>query len=628
MTDFDDVFGLLDMGAKLEQEIVSIDTWANSHLYNTHWAKALYPYWKDQMKIFFEGNYDEIIVTGGLGSGKSIFGSQVLLRYLYELACHDFPATLCGLAKTSRLFFGYLSVTINQAKISGFEDFVRMIDGNEWFTKNCSRDSEINSMVRLPKKAMMVVPGSDAIHVIGTNLLTCTLDETNFYRRGGQASSGDIEKATSIYLDTTDRRRSRFEGKNIKYKGFSILISSATVTTSFTESRIKKADSRTLVTHAPTWATKPEKYSDEVFYVFSGSNFIEPQIVDAPTQIIQLFGEVYREPVESIIKDNPYADNGFLIKKVVAEILPPEIRMRFLEPPVDLRKSFEESPGIASANLGGISQMAHGKLFTDVRAWNDCVTEEVEHPFMRDDICVSVKGSEEVKDFLKKPLIINGTAIRHPGLPRFVHIDQSRTGDRTGTACCHLRNFEYDSDGLAYPVVEIDFLLEISPPKKPDEISISKIQNFYYQMHQSGMTLGMLSYDQYASDQALQFFMANNIPCSRQSMDRNDAPWIEVNRLLKAGRIFMYEYTPLRNSYFGLDHDRDKRKVDHVPEVFKDISDAFVGAVNNCISYYTEHGDSGQDVDDLVDAYGDGGGDFEATRIDMIVNDWAKGKEI
>jgi len=948
MDDFDLLFEMLESKAKLEREINTAQEWVNSSFYNTTWSRDLYPYWKEKLIEFDEGDYNELVITGGLGSGKSIFGFQVLARYLYKLSCYDKPPKACGLSEATRIFVGYLSVSLKQALMSGFTDLIDMVSSNEYFNRHSPMDQNINSYISMPDKRLMIVPGSKAAHVIGTNLLVCIMDESNFYGNNTTATSTDINKATQIYTDVTDRRRSRFAGEDALYKGFSVLISSATATTSFTEDRIAKADKHTMVVNAPTWISKPGRYTKPTFFCFCGNNKVEAQVVDSPQQITEMFGEDIRPVVNEVVSKNPFGTSNEHIDAVV-EVLPANLKYRFTQPPGEFLKSFRENPSIASANIAGISQVSQGKLFTDVNSWNDCIVDDIKSPFSAEHVTVSVKTRPVLEDFLRDPLIYSGSMLRHPEQPRFIHIDQSKVGDPTGIAMCiegnqrvvtdrgllrirdfegnvfdtetyspgkllpkgvqrvvevmskggvslkctpdhrilcltgesrvhpswvkaselkvndriltriggcavtemvkfedyiinedmawvlgfllgdgnisdkngirvrficlteeetsevsdrmyrvfglrpnievrdlkegtinvlcynrkwlveylkrmglkvswdkivpecifrsprsvivsfingwleadgsvsrdrgdisgcsvdvkfihdlcvlcryvgiparitygkrgrnylrivrtgdfkfvikhkqerllanpgvakfaryhnkgaildpdviiervkevkelgetqvfdiglessphrflassftvhncHLHSFRQSQGGIVLPVIEYDLLMEMPPPKKPDEIAIAKIRIFFYNLYRKGMTIGHISYDQYASDEALQFFMAKEIPCSRQSVDgpKKDVVWIQANTAVKSNRVRMFAYPPLRKSYFGLDHDRVKGKVDHPPGVHKDVSDAFVASMNSCLVFHSVTGDVSKDAESLIDAY-------------------------
>ena len=65
--------------------------------------------------------------------------------------------------------------------------------------------------------------------------------------------------------------------------------------------------------------------------------------------------------------------------------------------------------------------------------------------------------------------------------------------------------------------------------------------------------------------------------------------WIDVCNLMYENRFKFYEYAPFETEWFSLDHDANKHKVDHPKKNddgsvgSKDVADAIVGAVFNCL---------------------------------------------
>ena len=77
--------------------IVPIEEWINDDYYVGRDARKLYPFWKDLIcEIFRDGkqNYNQVVLTGGIGTGKSTCGLYIVLRKLYELSCYENVAGL------------------------------------------------------------------------------------------------------------------------------------------------------------------------------------------------------------------------------------------------------------------------------------------------------------------------------------------------------------------------------------------------------------------------------------------------------------------------------------------------------------------------------------------------------
>ena len=113
---------------------------------------------------------------------------------------------------------------------------------------------------------------------------------------------------------------------------------------------------------------------------------------------------------------------------------------------------------------------------------------------------------------------------RHPYALRYAHIDLA-TATMAGVAVCHLvGNTLVENlvkDGVPFSeyrlIVEYDFILTIVAGQvKP--ISLEKIQNFILWLStKCGYNFGMVTYDQWNSDQSLQMLEARGFKVDKQS---------------------------------------------------------------------------------------------------------------
>lgn len=573
----------------LVREIEPVRTWLRSRYYNS-FSKNLYDYWEDEIVDFVEGGYNEWVVTGSIGTGKSSAALVTVQRKIYEMSCWDIPQRLFRLADMTKIFFAYLSVNLKQADLTGFGQIRSMFDGTSYFLDNFPRDSGINSILKFPKGIFMI-PGSDAISVIGTNLFGTILDEANFLRKSGMSQIGDISKAQEIYAETSDRRRSRFMYKG-KDPGFSILVSSSTVQTSFTSSRIENHDELTKVTNTKLWEVKPASYSDKTFFVFNGSDKDDPFIIQDPHD----FDDLLVDPVERR-RIHRSAEASLLtgddLVSYIFPRLPEWLGNAISEVPVDFRASFDTNLYKALRNIAGVSIAPVGKLWSSRMLWNSAVSHGLSHPFTSETVTLSIKGSEKMAQFFKFDQFFDTDTrmlVRHPHAPRYLHVDQSKNTCRTGIACVHQAGTRVNPDiGTPMSILEVDFVIAIDPPRAPDKIAFYKIREFIIFLKRLGMKIGHISYDQYQSEDSLQLFQVQHIDASLVSVDRNDKPYMSVVNLLNEGRLHLYDYPILKQEFFNLDHDRGKCKVDHPgnnPDGSvgaKDVSDALAGAVFSCL---------------------------------------------
>lgn len=600
------------------REILSWRDWISSSYYSGPFSKMLYDFWRDEAEDFTNQCFNEWVITGGIGTGKTTCSEAVFAYKLYYFSCWDHPQRLFGLADVSKIFFAYLSVTQTQARLTGLSELRDYIDNTPYFEKEYKRNLKLDSMIVFPQNNIWVVSGSSAQNVISTNLFGVFLDETNFYKAGGASNPGDIEKARYTYTETTSRRRSRFLYQGVDYS-FSLLVSSATDDMSFTEQRMKQAkeqNEKQKVTVARVWETKPKgTYSNERFYVFVGNDKRDPFIINSILDYIDVFG-AFQEYKDDYL---PYINDETLSVGDVYGKLPEYVKAFIMPIPVDFLPDFKRDIFGALMNFGGYSVAPTGKLFSNNAIWQSSIDEDLKHPFSRETFSITIQ-EKETMDFYFVPEVLfdlqRGEFKRHPYEKRYVHIDQSFSKDHTGVAMVHPAGFlDDEKTGLSLPKIELDFVVEIRNTKAPNKISLPKILNFiFYLKNHFNVNYGKVSFDQFQSEYQIQVLTMQHINSGRTSVDIDDSAWIDFIQLLDDGRFKQYYYNPFKVEFFNLIHYTAKRKVNHITGYNKDCSDAVIGAVKDCLSDIQTAGyDFHSNADSIIQS-----GNFDIVQAENI----------
>ena len=179
MDDFNNLIDTLidikDKDAKVLQirEIVPIEEWINSTYYVGEDAKSLYPYWKQHIINIFNSpvRINEVILTGGLGTGKTTIANIILLRKIYELSCYTNIPSLFNLMASSKIMLAYFNLNLGQALLTGYGQLKEMIDNCPYFQEHFPRNNKKDSEIVWPQANMMVRFASNTSHTIGTNLI-------------------------------------------------------------------------------------------------------------------------------------------------------------------------------------------------------------------------------------------------------------------------------------------------------------------------------------------------------------------------------------------------------------------------------------------------------------------------
>ena len=270
--------------------------------------------------------------------------------------------------------------------------------------------------------------------------------------------------------------------------------------------------------------------------------------------------------------------------------LPQNLQNCISRVPIDFRASFEGDLYTALKNIAGVSIAPVGKLFTSRALWARAMDPEIKSPFKRESFPLTMKGSDSIVSLFRADAFFSqGAPLRHPGAARHIRVDQSKNHDSTGIACVHRAGW-LETTGIREPIVELDFAIRIEPPAKPDRIGFHKIRSFLAALRDMGMLIARVTFDQYQSEDHMQLLELAHFKTAYLSVDKTDKPYVSVVNLLNEGRLKMYPYEPLRLEFFSLDHDRAAGKVDH-PNInsdgsrgSKDVADAVVGAVFDCVS--------------------------------------------
>ena len=514
-----------------------------------------------------------------------------MLTYrIYVLSCYKYPQRLFNLSSHSSIFFAYITTTQQKAQLAGFSELRDLIDSIEYFQKEFVRNTDLSSRLEWPSHRIHVVGGSSAQDVLSLNLLGIILDELNFYRKGGSGRVGDVKRAQEDYADTTHRRRSRFMHNGIDHS-FSILISSATVNSSFTNKRIKEGKENSqlnqMVVDVKKWEAEAgvHEFSSENFAIFAGNDNTDPKLIEEPLDFLSICpGDATEtERISKALNDPDVTIDS------VHEALSYQYRERCLLIPLDFLMDFQIDLLKAIQNTAGMSIGDSGRFFTSNVLWSaSCGIAPLKHPFTKDVIQITTNTPTRMEDvFIPEILFDMETKKfkRHPNAKRYIHIDQSETGDATGFSMVHFAGLRQTDAGLNLPLIEMDFAIGIENTAKPDRIDIGKILDFVLWLRREFQVVyGRVSYDRYASNFQLQILDKMMIKTELVSVDRNDAPWKMYRSLLDDKRFSQYNHPTLKEEVFNLIHDRAKQKVDHPPSGSKDIADGVVGATWTCIS--------------------------------------------
>jgi len=545
---------------------VSPREFLTSSYYTGYEKGEIYDFWIKEITDFFDGDYNELIIVGSLGSGKTTAANVLLTYAYYKLFSYSNINAYFGLPRISDVYNIYFSTTSRQAQLTGYKQFRTIVDSAPWFKGNKPRRESIDSIIEWNEGKFSVISGSTQSHAIGMTVFSFILDESDFFGKNGRIDDS-YSQVTEMYDELVDRRASRFL-KHGQDKSFSILVSSTSFQSSFTQKRIEAAssDPRIKVVNAVGYRIKPKgTYSDKKFFVFKGTSNVEPEIITSPSQI-QVLSKKVQVP-SGITGQEKTLDEALLN-------ISPEFKYHLEDVPVDFYKEYERNLYKCLMNHSGVATVRVGRLMQSKTYLLKAYENELKHPFTRSEIELSTDDDIQLREYFDFSSVIEKEK------PHAIHVDQSLSGDSTGISLVR-----YDGDiktehGYKRHFTQV-FSLRINPPPAPHQIAIYKVRQFIIDLFDFGINLIKVTSDSFQSSDMRQVLNAYGINAEYQSLDRNDSAYILWLQLLQEESFSMYCYPILEKEIEEAIHDRARHKVDHPPHHSIDVFQSLVGALNN-----------------------------------------------
>lgn len=551
----------------------------------------------------------EVYLRDGMinhNTGKSTFATHVVQRFFYELSCWKNIPALFGLKNTTSISGMYFSLTKEQAEISGFRDIRNLIDDTPYFKDHFPRKEVLDSRLDFPEN-VFIYYGADVSHQISLNLVLSIVDEANFFKdsKARKQSSNKFmgSKVAELHSSLLNRQASRFSNKEGN-KSLSILISSPSFYSSYTQTRIElaKKNPHAKVIKPRLWDTKPEMYSGKKFFVFLGNERLDPKIIETKEDLNTICESMETHKVDSEDINKAMTECPLVVRDLIDEV------------PVEFYENYRTNLPQSIADISAHSVQTQGKLFNSRKVFFSCVDKELPNLFFKTAFTISTNANsktEPIEFYLRAPFAKQNKE-------RFIHIDQSVSGDCTGIASVYRDDEVYSIDdaGVEHvkrPVV-IDFALKIIPPVDGGQIDIEVVRSFVlYMANKLKLKIGKVTYDQFQSTESIQYLKKLGFNAAKQSVE-SEVPYLSFLKLFYQNEIKMPEQAAelIAEEIFDLQHLRELKKVDHVEGKSKDVCDAVVGAVWGCLNHGMESSKASHTYEDAqsvvaANAYRDSG---------------------
>ena len=536
----------------------------------------LYPYWEDKLKEMFPDpfttRYNNVIESGARGLGKSEIAVVIGQYLMHRIMCLKNPHSYFDLKPTEKICFAFMNITMDLAEDIANSKFQQSIKLSPWFLDRgtlTGRSKEVWN----PPEYIQIIIGSQSSHVLGLPIYYAFMDEISFVR------NLDISRQKEIAINLVDTAiggmKTRFI-KGGKNPTVMVLASSKRSEKSFLEQHMRKKledeDSMktTLIVDEAVWDVKPKgTYSEKTFNVAVGNKFLNSEIV-------------YNDDISEWI------NKGYKIIKV----------------PYDFISDFRDDIDRALQDFAGISSTDISNYISGARLLQ-CKTDTLQNLFTKEIIEVG-NANNDITQYWNF-IDLNRVPSNMKSMPMFIHLDMSKSGDKTGIAGVWIKGKKpslTNSRGDLY--YQLAFHVSIQAPKGY-EVSFAKNREFIYWLKSQGFSIRGISSDTYqnaaiAQDLIAQGYNYQVISVDRVNSDRVCEPYAYFKNTIYEQRISLYKDCDwLTEEISSLERNINSGKVDHPENGHKDASDAVCGAVWNASQHAEEFAfEYGEDIDNMT----------------------------
>lgn len=519
---------------------VSIDEFITNPHYlgkSTRNGESIYPYWREMYREIFDPskNYEEVVLTGAIGVGKTRTAVVCLCYLLHKIMCLKNPQEYFRFNEGDKITIFFLNITLTLAEGVGYETMHDYLIHSPWFLER----GTVTGRKKLrynPPHNIAITFGSKAEHALGQQIYVSFMDELDF-KQGGIKGGSALDASNAImsaYRTIKARITSRFTKNNVLY-GKMFLVSSKKSEHDFLEAYVNKMKSdKMLVVDEPQWVIKPKgTFDSRTFPVAVGNRSLKSRVLADDTS---------EEEKQALIKQ------GY----------------RILEVPFNFKDNFKLDINTALMDLAGISVVGSVSFF-NYDMFSKCYIKDYKNPFVTDILTIGIKDDLQIADFFEIDKVPE--AVKR--MPQFIHIDGSLTGDKTGISSVGVSGLketqqfngadEIVTSEMTYKHI---FSVDIQAPQG-SEISFEKTRNFIYYLKASGFNIVGISLDGFQSADMKQMLLAQGYNATIISLDKSPQGYLALRSAMNDGRIGLIQIDLLETELVQLQRDVQSGKIDH-----------------------------------------------------------------
>ncbi len=499
----------------------------------------------------------EVLNSSCIGTGKSELGKITLAYDLYFLSCYNEPQLLFkSLNRYTPILFIMQSIRPSITNRSLYMPFKDMFLDMRYTRKYLKWNKDKENVLEFDNGTQVVPMVASPSAFIGQAVLAAHIDEANFMEvvdtsrkvAGPDGKGGHYDQAEQLYRNISRRRKSRFltSGPN---PGLIYVSSSVHYRDDFLDRRMREVragvDTHIKILNFRQFDVKPTGFSGKTFKFLVGTNDYPPKILPDDAQA----GVDY--PAGGQVEDVP----------------------------VEFEEDFRNDPENAQRDNLGIASTAISRFIAQTHKITGAIQLGKEYglePFVHKQNVVL-----DIDECF--PRILEDKLPKDKDVPRFVHVDLSRTGDRCGIAMVKVVGHSaIERSGvvevLPTYIVELAVTIEPSPMH---HIDIAEVRSWIMLLKTyHGLNIKCVTYDGFDSQESIQLWRRAGIQSFEISMDRSTEAYDDLKAALYQDRLLLVDNPLVKDELAQLERKESggRSVIDHRPRGTKDGSDSVAGA--------------------------------------------------
>jgi hypothetical protein len=524
-------------------------------------AESLHVHVRETLEDFwsFQSPYRHLVLGAAVGTGKSTCAAIHNLYVSTILYLMINPKKFFGLAPSTSIVQAFISFSMDKATQILLQPFIQILSTAPKFRRVKQEEHLKTQQEKYPdqicwttasKMGVLQFPGdihyivaSSPAQLLGLNMIQSTMSEISFFIDRGFSP----EYIWRIYQDSKARIFSRFGNK--MYCG-TVLDSSPN---DLDASPIDK------------YIFTGEAQKDKENYVSIGSQWEVYEKDPKRTQIKALY-PIYAETGETfpVFRGNAGLPPEVILPENIHQYDPIEI----FHVPIDLKREFDQATEKNVKDVCGWPANTSGKLINSQSRIEDIFTPQLKNVYSFIKVPSTESAIHLIWNLIKNKFFIQTgddrwEFWRAPNARRWLHFDQSETGDFAGIAMSHR---EYDLERNEYVIVH-DFTLAVTGGQNA-RINLDAFRVFPEDLRNLGrIDLASVTFDRFQSSTTIQYLKEQGFIAKVFSVDASVDPYISYAALINIGNIKAGRNIFLKNNIKSLMETRTvrgRRKIDHM----------------------------------------------------------------